>query len=77
MKGASETSKRKGVHEPVPYGKAREEAIAAIVAEAEARMRAGPSILAEITPELWEELRNSDLSEILGSGGPERVNPPS
>ena len=76
MKGARESSKRRAVHEPVPRGKAREEAIAAFVAEAEARMRAGPSILAEMTPEQWEELRASDLPEILGSG-PERINPPS
>lgn len=76
MKGARETSKQRTAHEPVPRGKAREEAIAALVVEAEARMRAGPSLLAEITPELWEELRASDLPEILGSG-PERINPPS
>jgi hypothetical protein len=73
MKAARETSKRRGSHEPVPRGKAREEAIATLVAEAEARMRAGPSILAEITPEQWEELRASHLPEILGSG-PERIN---
>lgn len=77
MKGARETSKRKTIHEPVPRGKAREEALVALAAETRARLKGAPSILASITPEQWEEFRNSDLPEILGSGGPKRVFPDS
>lgn len=76
MKGARETSKRRSAHEPVPRGKAREEALAAIAAEARASMLAGPSILDTITAEDWEEFRAID-PEILGSGGPKRIFPPS
>lgn len=76
MKGPREISRGK-LHEPVPRGKAREEALAALAAETRARLKGAPSILASITPEEWEEFRNSDLPEVHGSGGPKRVFPPS
>lgn len=76
MKGARETSNNKAAREPVPQGKAREEALAAIVAEARARMRSAPNIWDSLTPEEWEDFRAND-PEILGSGGPKRVFPPS
>lgn len=75
MKGPREISRGK-LHEPVPRGKAREEALAALDAETRARLKRAPSIFDTITPEQLEEFRARDL-EILGSGGPKRIFPPS
>lgn len=50
MKGPREISRGK-LHEPVPRGMAREEALAALAAETRARLKGAPSILASITPE--------------------------
>jgi hypothetical protein len=58
--------------EPVPRGRARAEALAAIVAEARRRILASPSPLDTITPEQLAEYRANPLPEILGVG-PERT----
>jgi hypothetical protein len=59
----------------VPRGRARAEALAAIAAEARARILAVPSPLDSLTPEDIARYRACDLPEILGSG-PMRRNPP-
>ena len=58
--------------EPVPRGRARAEALAAIAAEARRRILATPSPLDSITPEELAEYRANPLPEILGAG-PERT----
>jgi hypothetical protein len=54
--------------EPVPRGRARAEALAAIAAEARRRILATESLLDSITPEELEEYRADPLPEILGYG---------
>jgi hypothetical protein len=58
--------------EPVPRGRARAEALAAIAAEARRRILASVSPLDSITPEELAEYRANPLPEILGVG-PQRT----
>ena len=67
-----DTGARRAI-EPVPRGRARTEALAAIAAEARRRILATESPLASITPKELAEYRANPLPEILGVG-PERVN---
>ena len=76
MKRAHGKSSRGSPAEPVPRGKARVEALAAIEAEARRRILATPSPLDSITPEEWAEYRANPLPEILGVG-PTRTRNPS
>lgn len=73
MKSAHGKSRRESSAAPVPRGKARAEALAAIAAEARRRILATPSPLDSITREEWEEYRANPLPEILGVGGPQRA----
>ena len=62
--------------EPVPRGRARAEALAAIAAEARRRILATESPLDSITPEELAEYRANPLPEILGVG-PRRARKPA
>ena len=75
MKSAHGKSSRGSSVQPVPRGKARVEALAAIEAEARRRILATPGPLDSITPEEWERYRANPLPEILGSG-PQRTRKP-
>jgi hypothetical protein len=72
MKRTHGKPSRKSSAQPVPRGKARIEALAAIEAEARRRILATQSPLDSITPEEWERYRANPLPEILGAG-PERT----
>ena len=55
MRSTQDKTRARKVSEPVPRGKAREEALAAIEAEARRRILATPSPLDSITPEQLAE----------------------